>query len=134
VPPVFAPAIVFLCGYAYGVNRRNAVWRTEESLCRDDVEKSPHNSRGLMNYGLTQMSKGAYATALDYFSRALIFRPNYQHLRLTWVSSMASWPTRETLRGAHRPIATSKSSEEKPVMFVNRLAHRLLMMPSQCAR
>jgi tetratricopeptide (TPR) repeat protein len=77
-----ATAIVFLCGYAYGVNRRNAVWRTEESLWLDDVEKSPHNGRGLMNYGLTQMSKGDYARALDYFSRALVFTPNYASLEI----------------------------------------------------
>jgi uncharacterized protein (TIGR02996 family) len=81
-PALVAVAIVFLCGYAYGVNRRNAVWRTEESLWLDDVEKSPHNGRGLMNYGLTQMSKGAYATALDYFSRALVFTPNYADLEI----------------------------------------------------
>ena len=81
-PAVAAFAIVFLCGYAYGVNRRNAVWRTEESLWLDDVEKSPHNGRGLMNYGLTQMSKGAYARALDYFSRALVFTPNYADLEI----------------------------------------------------
>jgi uncharacterized protein (TIGR02996 family) len=81
-PALVAVAIVFLCGYAYGVNRRNVVWRTEESLWRDDVEKSPHNGRGLMNYGLTQMSKGAYATALDYFSRALVLAPNYPSLEI----------------------------------------------------
>ncbi|MDT7812953.1 MAG: protein O-mannosyl-transferase [Acidobacteriaceae bacterium] len=81
-PSLVPIAIVFLCGYAYGVNRRNAVWRTEESLWHDDVEKSPRNGRGLMNYGLTQMSKGAYATALDYFSRALVFTPNYPSLEI----------------------------------------------------
>jgi protein O-mannosyl-transferase len=81
--PALAPlAILLLSGYAYGVTQRNTVWRTEESLWRDDVEKSPHNGRGLMNYGLTQMSKGAYTAALDYFTRALAFTPNYASLEI----------------------------------------------------
>jgi uncharacterized protein (TIGR02996 family) len=79
---VAAIAIAVLCGYAYGVRRRNAVWRTEESLWLDNVTKSPQNGRGLMIYGLTQMSKGAYNTALDYFNRALVFTPNYPTLEI----------------------------------------------------
>jgi tetratricopeptide (TPR) repeat protein len=77
-----AIAIAVLSGDAYGVHRRNAVWRTEESLWLDDVTKSPHNGRGLMIYGLTQMNKGAYDTALDYFNRALVFTPNYPTLEI----------------------------------------------------
>jgi uncharacterized protein (TIGR02996 family) len=81
-PALAAIAITVLCGYAYGVHARNTVWRTEESLWLDDVEKSPHNGRGLMIYGLTQMNRGAYDTALDYFSRALVFTPNYATLEI----------------------------------------------------
>jgi protein O-mannosyl-transferase len=81
--PVLAVlAVVVLCAYGYGVHRRNAVWRNEESLWLDDVAKSPHNGRGLMIYGLTQMNKGAYAVALDYFTRALAFAPNYPTLEV----------------------------------------------------
>jgi uncharacterized protein (TIGR02996 family) len=74
--------VVLLLGYAYGTHRRNAVWRDEETLWRDDVEKSPRNGRGLMIYGLTQMSKGKYRVALDYFERALVFNPNYPTLEI----------------------------------------------------
>jgi protein O-mannosyl-transferase len=81
-PALVAVAFVFLAGYGYGVHQRNAVWRTEESLWRDDVEKSPHNGRGLMIYGLTQMNKGAYPVALDYFTRALDYTPNYATLEI----------------------------------------------------
>jgi tetratricopeptide (TPR) repeat protein len=35
-----------------------------------------------MNYGLTQMAKGAYPVALDYFQRALIYTPNYPTLEI----------------------------------------------------
>ncbi|MGO9231168.1 MAG: tetratricopeptide repeat protein [Bryobacteraceae bacterium] len=75
-----AAAIALLAVYAYGAHVRNRVWRTEESLWLNDVEKSPRNGRGLMNYGLTQMAKGAYPAALDYFQRALLYTPNYPAL------------------------------------------------------
>ena len=64
-----------------GTIQRNRVWNTEESLWRDVAEKSPRNGRGLMNYGLTLMNRGDYADALDYFTRALAFTPNYMVLR-----------------------------------------------------
>jgi len=81
-PALVTAAVLLLMGYGYGVHVRNAVWHDEESLWLDDVEKSPHNGRGLMNYGLTQMNKGAYPEALDYFTRALEFTPNYATLEI----------------------------------------------------
>lgn len=75
-------AVVLLALYGYGTYMRNQVWRTDESLWLDDVKKSPHNGRGLMNYGLTQMAKGEYPVALDYFQRALIYTPNYETLEI----------------------------------------------------
>jgi tetratricopeptide (TPR) repeat protein len=71
-----ALALLVLAGYGYGVHQRNLVWHDEESLWLDDVQKSPRNGRGLMNYGLTQMAKGAYLAALEYFTRALAFIPD----------------------------------------------------------
>jgi len=67
---------------AAGTWQRNRVWRTEESLWRDVTLKSPKNGRGLMNYGLTQMSKGEYASALNYFERAQIYTPAYYILEI----------------------------------------------------
>lgn len=75
-------SVVLLCCYAYGTYLRNQVWRNDESLWLDDVQKCPHNGRGLMNYGLTQMAKGAYPFALDYFQRALAYTPNYPTLEV----------------------------------------------------
>jgi protein O-mannosyl-transferase len=74
--------LLLLTASAYGTHRRNAVWSTEETLWLDDAQKSPHNGRGLMNYGLTQMEKGNYPVALDYFQRALIYTPNYATLEI----------------------------------------------------
>jgi tetratricopeptide (TPR) repeat protein len=74
--------VLALAGYGYGVHERNKVWKDEESLWRDDVAKSPKNGRGLMIYGLTQMGQGAYPVALDYFTRALEYTPNYPTLEI----------------------------------------------------
>ena len=71
-----------LCGYGYGVHRRNAVWHDEASLWADDAAKSPHNGRGLMIYGLTKMNAGDFAGALEMFNRALMYAPNYATLEI----------------------------------------------------
>jgi Flp pilus assembly protein TadD len=81
-PVTLTLVVLLLSGYAYGVHVRNKVWRNEETLWLDDVEKSPRNGRGLMNYGLTQMNKGAYPVALDYFTKALEYTPNYAALEI----------------------------------------------------
>jgi tetratricopeptide (TPR) repeat protein len=75
-------ALCILIISAGGTWQRNRVWRTEESLWRDVTLKSPKNGRGLMNYGLTQMSKGDYGTALNYFEDALAYTPNYSLLEI----------------------------------------------------
>ncbi len=74
--------ILILSGYALGARQRNTVWNSEESLWHDVTLKSPKNGRGLMNYGLSQMRKGNYAVALDYFERALVLNPYYATLHI----------------------------------------------------
>ncbi len=71
-----------LAGCAYGTRQRNEVWRSDESLWHDVALKSPHNGRGLMNYGLALMARGDYGTALDYFHRAEALTPNYYFLEI----------------------------------------------------
>ena len=73
---------LLIAAYAAGTWKRNEVWRTEESLFYDVTLKSPENGRGLMNYGLTQLSKGDTNRALDYFIRAAQFTPNYATLEI----------------------------------------------------
>ncbi len=75
-------AALILVAFAAGTWQRNRVWRTDESLWLDVTRKSPENGRGLMNYGVTQLGKGDYATALQYFERALAFTPNYHLLEI----------------------------------------------------
>ncbi len=80
--PQWRPAAAAALGLAlaagiYGTRERNRVWRSDETLWRDVVEKSPRNGRGLMNYGLVFMARGDYQTAISHFERALALVPNY---------------------------------------------------------
>jgi tetratricopeptide (TPR) repeat protein len=74
--------VMIVVVHAISTHVRNEVWRTEESLWKDTVEKSPGNGRAAMNYGLTQMAKGNYAVAKAYFERALTSNPNYSTLQI----------------------------------------------------
>jgi tetratricopeptide (TPR) repeat protein len=106
-------AVVLLSLYGYGVHLRNQVWRTDESLWLDDVQKSPHNGRGLMNYGLTQMAKGAYPVALDYFQRALIYTPNYPVLEINLgIVHAAMLQTAEAETHFQRAIALAPADDQ----------------------
>jgi Flp pilus assembly protein TadD len=75
-------ALLVLAGCGIGTYARNAVWHDEESLWRDVTLKSPHNGRGLMNYGLALMRRGDYAGALRNFEQAQIYTPNYSLLEV----------------------------------------------------
>ena len=77
-----AGLVLIFAAEAAGTHQRNQVWRTEESLWRDVVAKSPENGRGMMNYGLVLMSHANYSDALAYFERALAFTPNYPTLEI----------------------------------------------------
>jgi tetratricopeptide (TPR) repeat protein len=73
-------AVLVLCGHAVGTYQRNTVWRSEETLWRDVVQKSPTNGRALMNYGLTRMAQGQYAEARGLFEQARLYTPHYASL------------------------------------------------------
>jgi tetratricopeptide (TPR) repeat protein len=79
---IAAACIVVLSVSVFATRRRNDVWKTDETLWLDVTQKSPGNGRGLMNYGLTQMEKGDYQRALDYFERAAILNPSYSFLEI----------------------------------------------------
>jgi len=81
VIPVTIMLIVLVLGsHGIGTYQRNQVWATEEILWKDVVEKSPNNARALMNYGLSQMSKGRYEQAKELFDQAKTIWPHYAHL------------------------------------------------------
>ena len=73
-------ALLTLAGYA--TFQRNKVWLSDESMWWDVAQKSPRHARGLMHYGLSQMARGRYQVALDYFQRAHQYAPNYSVLEV----------------------------------------------------
>ena len=73
-------ACLVILAHSYGTHQRNKVWNSAESLWYDVTVKSPNNARGLMNYGNSQMAKGNYAVARDYYQRALKLWPSYSYL------------------------------------------------------
>jgi protein O-mannosyl-transferase len=77
-----AAGAVVLAVCACATWQRNQVWRTEETLWRDVIEKSPSNGRGYMNYGVARMSQGDFNAALAAFQRALPLTPNYSLLHI----------------------------------------------------
>lgn len=77
-----AVMLVILVFYARGTYERNKVWKTDETLWRDVVEKSPKNGRGLMNYGLALMEKADYRGAETQFIKALELTPQYSYLHI----------------------------------------------------
>ena len=78
---ITALTLVFFL-HAYGTYQRNEVWNSAETLWYDVTVKSPNNARGLMNYGITQMSQGKYERAMKYFQKALALEPNYSYLHI----------------------------------------------------
>jgi hypothetical protein len=85
-----AVILVVLAAYGCGTHVRNAVWHTELTLWKDVTIKSPHNGRGLMNYGLALMSRGDYGEAEKYFHKAMKFVPNYAYLYINLGIAKAS--------------------------------------------
>jgi protein O-mannosyl-transferase len=77
---ILTPAFLLLCACAYGTIKRNAVWRTEESLWFNVTVKSPQNGRGMMNYGVILIDQGKYAEAEKYLNKAVQLTPNYSYV------------------------------------------------------
>ncbi len=69
-----------LGGHFYGVRVRTEVWQNGKSLWHDVTIKSPHNGRGLMNYGLHLMGNKQYDEAMEYYQKALVYSPYYSYL------------------------------------------------------
>jgi protein O-mannosyl-transferase len=112
-----ATAMTVIAAHSVATWQRNKVWRTDETLWADVAAKSPQNGRGLMNYGLSQMSRGRYAAAYDLFNRAATILPNYSFLEVNLgVVTNAMQNPVEAERHFQRALALE---EKQPV------AHRL---------
>ncbi len=110
--------VLLLCAYAGGTFARNRVWRDEETLWKDCVEKSPTNGRGLMNYGLTQMAVGRFQAANDLFTRALAYTPNYPILEINLgIVNDSMGRAAESERHFQRALQLSPGSDEAHLFY-----------------
>ncbi|HEY4354967.1 MAG TPA: tetratricopeptide repeat protein [Acidobacteriaceae bacterium] len=117
-PALIALVVVMLGAYGWGTHLRNRVWGTDETLWLDDVQKSPHNGRGLMNYGLVLMAKGNYAEALDYFKRAFPLTPNYPSLEINMgIATGAMGHAGEAQTHFERAIALAPNGDEAHAFY-----------------
>jgi protein O-mannosyl-transferase len=85
-----AATVCLLLAYGGGTWKRNEVWHTDESLWADVTVKSPMNGRGWMNYGLTRMQRGDFVGALDDYTRAAVYAPNYFFLEINTAIDLAA--------------------------------------------
>ena len=81
-PSLVIIAVVMIISYASATFQRNKVWKTDETLWYDIVQKSPDNPRALMNYGLTLMARGLYFESEFYFRKALAIWPVWPYLHI----------------------------------------------------
>jgi tetratricopeptide (TPR) repeat protein len=72
--------LLLLC--ALGTRARNEVWRTDGSLWRDAILKSPASGTANMLYGGVLMDHGDLAAALPYFERALSLLPSQARVEI----------------------------------------------------
>jgi Flp pilus assembly protein TadD len=101
-----------------GTYRRNEIWRSEETLWYDVTIKSPGNGRGLMNYGTTQMAKGDFKRALEYFNRAKALYPYYHTLFINIaIAEGATGHPVEAERDFRDALSMSPSSPDSYIFY-----------------
>lgn len=61
--------------FSFMTFKRNEVWKTEISLCKDVVSKSPNKLRPNQNMGSAYTKKGYYDEALVYLNKSLSIDP-----------------------------------------------------------
>jgi len=92
----FAPVgFVVLAAFAWGTHNRNEVWRTDETLWRDDIEKSPGNARGHDQLGAAlSYLPGRLPEAMEQFEAALEIKPDFANAHLNLGKALARIPDR----------------------------------------
>jgi tetratricopeptide (TPR) repeat protein len=118
-------AAVVLAAAGFGTHRRNAAWRTEETLWRDVVEKSPGNGRGQMNYGLALMARGDFGGAEKRFLQALELLPMYGTLHANFgVLYEATGELAKAEERFRRGVALQPSSPDVRYLFARFLKNQ----------
>jgi tetratricopeptide (TPR) repeat protein len=90
-----AASMVVLAALAWGTHRRNEVWRTDETLWRDDIEKSPNNARGHDQLGAALSNiPGRLPEAISEYGAALRIKPDFANAHMNLGKALAKIPDR----------------------------------------
>jgi Tfp pilus assembly protein PilF len=85
---ILAFALCYLMLLGVATYRRNRVWRSEEALWLDVIEKSPKKVRGYNNLALYYNENKKYEEALKYAQIAMLMGPRYAELTQEMWSQM----------------------------------------------
>jgi tetratricopeptide (TPR) repeat protein len=115
------PAVVGLCVLALSwvTCLRNEVWRTNESLWKDTVAKSPGKFRTWGNLGTAYSINGKEEKAVDCYRKALEIEPRFQNGLLNLSNSLLRLnKPKESLDTTMKLIELDRSAVQKaPVAF-----------------
>jgi Flp pilus assembly protein TadD len=109
---------LFLAINGYATFQRNEVWKSDETLWHDVVQKSPGNGRGLMAYGIQLLNKGDYSGALTYFRRAQELTPNYYFLVINLaIAENATKQTEQAERHFRQALAMAPTYPDSYIYY-----------------
>ncbi|MBI4665989.1 MAG: tetratricopeptide repeat protein [Nitrospinae bacterium] len=74
-----AALVVITVALGAATIQRNQVWRTEDSLWKDVIGKSPGKARGYVNLGVSLLRNGKTAEAKKLFEKAVALQPEYPY-------------------------------------------------------
>jgi protein O-mannosyl-transferase len=77
MPRLATVGVLILMALAWGTHQRNEVWHTEESLWRDNVEKSPNNARAHYDLGRALQNSGRLEEAMAEYRTTVRLWPEY---------------------------------------------------------
>jgi len=108
--------VLVLVGIGHSTYIRNAIWKTDESLWMDAMEKNPFQFRPYHNLGKYYQDRGLFSKAEGYYKKALSLKSKTRkHARLlTYLNMGIGWRDRGNLDKA---LAYFRKSQEEGQSF-----------------
>ena len=116
VPRVLVPVVTVICvaALSWKTSVRNEVWRTNESLWKDTVAKSPGKYRTWGNLGAAYSNGGKEEKAVECYRAALKIQPQFQNGLLNLSNSLLRLNRpKESLDTTLQRIQMDKSGSSK---------------------
>ena len=121
-------AVVLMVFFAYSVRARNEVWKNDETLMTDIIQKNPPTEyirRAYGNRGMYYKSQARFAEAIDDFTQAAKLKPDdpisYFNRGLTYFTMNNS---NDALKDFDRVV---ELNPQQPIVYTYRLQARLVL-------